>query len=69
MNSLKNAGHAISEKTQEVAHGGSYQANKTVAKDRNAPIGTRLSAAKDAVGDKAKEQHHGAKGRSHRELI
>ena len=37
MNSLKNAGHAISEKAQEVAHGTSYQANKEVAKGTYPP--------------------------------
>ncbi|KAI9166458.1 Glucan 1,3-beta-glucosidase [Paramyrothecium foliicola] len=52
MNSLKNAGHAISEKAQEIAHGSSHHANKQIAKDPNAPIGTRLSAAKNSISDK-----------------
>ena len=31
---------------------GSKEANKEVAKDNNADISTRLSAGKDAIGDK-----------------
>jgi hypothetical protein len=38
MNSLKNAGHAISEKVQEVAHDSSYHANKQVAKGTSISI-------------------------------
>lgn len=41
MDSIKNAGNAISEKVQQAASGTSKEANKEVAKDGNAPIGTR----------------------------
>merc|ERR1712000_49829 len=34
-----------------------------VAKDSDASIGTRASAAKDAIGDKAQEKKHEGKGR------
>ena len=35
--------------------GASKEANKSVAKDSNADVGTRASAAKDALGDKVDE--------------
>lgn len=41
MESLKNAGNAVTEKVQQAASGTSKEANKEVAKDSNAPIGTR----------------------------
>ena len=40
------------EKVQEGLSGTSKEANKEVAKDSNAGIGTRASAAKDAASDK-----------------
>lgn len=41
MDSLKNAGNAIGEKVQQATAGTSKEANKEVAKDGNASIGTR----------------------------
>lgn len=46
---------------------GSKEANKEVAKDGNATVGTRLSAAKDAVGDKVDEQKHNTSADVHKE--
>merc|ERR1739848_424562 len=69
MDSVKQAGNFVSDKVQQAAHRTSKEANKEVAKDSNAPIGTRASAAKDAVGDKAKESKHDAKGDAHKEAI
>ena len=37
---------------------GSKEANKEVAKDNNADVSTRLSAGKDALGDKVDEKKH-----------
>ena len=42
------------EKVQEGISGTSKEANKEVAKDSNAGIGTRASAAKDAASDKVR---------------
>ena len=42
------------EKVQEGLSGTSKEANKEVAKDSNAGIGTRASAAKDAASDKVR---------------
>merc|ERR1712000_556537 len=61
MDSVKQAGNFVSDKVQQAAHG--------TSKEANAPIGTRASAAKDAVGDKAKESKHDAKGDAHKEAI
>ena len=41
MDSVKQAGNFVSDKVQQAAHGTSKEANKEVAKDSNAPIGTR----------------------------
>ena len=41
MDSLKQAGNFVNDKVQEVTSGASKEANKEVAKDGNAPIGTR----------------------------
>ncbi|KFH47319.1 Glucose-repressible gene protein-like protein [Hapsidospora chrysogenum ATCC 11550] len=69
MDSIKQGANYVSDKVQEATHGTSKEANKEVAKDNNAPIGTRASAAKDAVGDKAKEEKHGATGEAHKQQI
>jgi hypothetical protein len=69
MDSIKQGANFVSEKAQEAVSGTSKEANKEVAKDNNASIGTRASAAKDALGDKADESKHGAKGEAHKEAI
>ncbi|KAI1438344.1 glucose-repressible gene protein [Xylaria sp. CBS 124048] len=50
-----------------VTSSGSKEANKNVAKDSDASIGTRASAAKDAVGDKIDEQKHDTSANVHKE--
>jgi len=60
METVKNAANYVSESVQEAASGASKEANKNVAKDSDASLGTRASAAKDALGDKADESSHGA---------
>jgi len=45
----------VGDKANELTSGASKEANKNVAKDSDASIGTRASAAKDALGDKADE--------------
>lgn len=45
----------VGDKVNEVTSGASKEANKNVAKDSDASLGTRASAAKDAVGDKVDE--------------
>ncbi|KAL2212195.1 hypothetical protein CC79DRAFT_1364477 [Sarocladium strictum] len=69
MDSIKQGANFVGEKVQEATSGASKEANKNVAKDSNAPIGTRASAAKDALGDKAEESGHSAKGEGHKQAI
>ncbi|MCJ1313706.1 Glucose-repressible protein [Agyrium rufum] len=55
MDTIKNAGNYVADSVNEATSGVSKEANKQVAKDSDASLGTRASAAKDAVGDKADE--------------
>ncbi len=45
----------VGDKANELTSGASKEANKNVAKDSDASVGTRASAAKDAVSDKGSE--------------
>ncbi|KAK4503307.1 hypothetical protein PRZ48_006735 [Zasmidium cellare] len=59
----------VKESAQQVTSGASAEANKAVAKDSNAPLRTRASAAKDYVSDKAHEKKHDGKAESHYQRI
>jgi len=69
MDSIKQGANFVSEKAKEATSGASKETNKQVAKDSDASLGTRASAAKDTVGDKMDEQKHSAKGEAHKEAI
>ncbi|CAF3499469.1 hypothetical protein SNK03_005059 [Fusarium graminearum] len=69
MESLKQGVNYVAETVQQAASGASKETNKQVAKDSNAPIGTRASAAKDALSDKADEKTHEGKASVHKEAI
>ncbi|KAK9415793.1 putative Glucose-repressible protein Grg1 [Seiridium unicorne] len=69
MDSIKQGANYVAEKGQQATSSLSKEGNKEVAKDSNASVGTRASAAKDAVGDKANETGHSAKGSAHKEQI
>ncbi|KAI0600372.1 glucose-repressible gene protein [Biscogniauxia sp. FL1348] len=58
MDKVQNAANYVSDTVKGAVNTGSKEANKEVAKDNNASIGTRASAAKDAVGDKVDEKKH-----------
>ncbi|KAK5077191.1 hypothetical protein LTS08_006119 [Lithohypha guttulata] len=60
MESVKNAANYVSDKAGEMTSGASKEANKNVAQDSNASLGTRASAAKDAAGDKLDESKNSA---------
>jgi hypothetical protein len=49
------------------AHGASKEANKEVAKDNNASLGTRAEAAFDATKDKANEHKHDASAEANKQ--
>lgn len=67
METVKNAGNFVAEKVQSATSGASKETNKNVAKDNNAPIGTRLESGVDALQDKAEEKKHDAKGEGHKQ--
>ncbi|CAO1613665.1 unnamed protein product [Parajaminaea phylloscopi] len=65
MQTVKDTINSVSEKAQETMSGASKEANKEVAKDSDASLSTRATAAKDAISDKADEASHGAKGEAY----
>jgi len=58
MDKINDAANYVSETVQGALSTASKEGNKEVAKDSNASLGTRATAAKDAVGDKVDEQKH-----------
>ncbi|PHH74195.1 hypothetical protein CDD80_3243 [Ophiocordyceps camponoti-rufipedis] len=68
MESAKQAINYVSESIQGAASGVSKEANKEVAKDSNVNIGTRASAAKDALSDKVSETTHDNKAEAHKKI-
>lgn len=67
MDKLSNAANYVSETVQGAVSTGSKEANKQVAKDNNVNVGTRLSAAKDALGDKIDETTHNNAAEVHKQ--
>jgi len=58
MDAVNNAAKSVSDTVQSTIDGTSKEANKNVAKDSDASLGTRAEAAKDAAGDKVSETKH-----------
>ncbi len=54
----RNAANYVAETAQGSTATASKEANKQVAKDNDATISSRATAAKDAVGDKVDETSH-----------
>ncbi|KAF7716924.1 Uncharacterized protein PECH_000684 [Penicillium ucsense] len=67
MESVKQAANYVSESIQGTGAQASKEANKNVAKDSDASLGTRASAAKDAVVDKKDESVHDTKADTNKE--
>ncbi|KAG9247424.1 glucose-repressible protein Grg1 [Calycina marina] len=67
MESIKQGAKYVSETIQGKGDEASKEANKQVAKDGDAPVGTRASAAKDAFGDKVEQHGHESKADVHKE--
>ncbi|CAP98534.1 Glucose-repressible protein [Penicillium rubens] len=61
METAKNAVNYVSETLQGGGAQASKEANKNVAKDSDAGLGSRAEAAKDAVFDKKDEASHNTK--------
>jgi hypothetical protein len=56
----------VSESIQGAGAGASKEANKSVAKDSDASLTSRATAAKDAAIDKKDETSHNAKSDVHK---
>ncbi|KAJ6091719.1 hypothetical protein N7467_003688 [Penicillium canescens] len=67
METIKNAANYVAETVQGTGAEASKEANKNVAKDNDANVTTRASAAKDAVVDKKDEFTHNTKADVHKE--
>ncbi|KAJ5308622.1 hypothetical protein PENANT_c065G09630 [Penicillium antarcticum] len=61
MDTVKDAANYVSETVQGKGAQTSKEANKNVAKDSDANLSTRASAAKDAIVDKKDEKSHDTK--------
>ncbi|CAI4210245.1 unnamed protein product [Parascedosporium putredinis] len=68
MDSIKKAANYVSENVQSATSTASKETNKEVAKDRNNPVTTRASAAKDALGDKFDESKHDARAEANKPI-
>ncbi|CAM1501932.1 Fc.00g039160.m01.CDS01 [Cosmosporella sp. VM-42] len=68
MESAKQAFNYVAETVQGAASGASKETNKEIAKDSNVNVGTRASAAKDALGDKIDQTTHDNKAEAHKQF-
>ncbi|KAL7899710.1 glucose-repressible protein Grg1 [Trichoderma sp. SZMC 28014] len=68
MDTIKNTVNYVSESVQGAVSGASKETNKEIAKNDNVSVGSRLTAAKDALGDKVDETAHNSKADAHKEL-
>jgi len=69
MDTLKQAGNYVSETVQSATSGASKEANKQVAKDSNASLGTRANAGVDALKDKGNEHKHDASAEANKQAV
>ncbi|KAH7312388.1 glucose-repressible protein Grg1 [Stachybotrys elegans] len=69
MESAKQAINYVAETIQGKSSEVSKETNKEVAQNPNANIGTRASAAVDAVGDKIDQSTHESKAEVHKQGI
>jgi hypothetical protein len=67
MESAKQAVNYVAETVQGAVSGASKETNKEIAKDGNASLYTRATAAKDAVGDKIDQESHEGKAEAHKQ--
>ncbi|KAL4791079.1 glucose-repressible protein Grg1 [Aspergillus venezuelensis] len=67
METVKNAANYVSETIQGAGASASKETNKEVAKDNDASLTSRATAAKDAVIDTKDKKSHDAKAEVHKE--
>jgi len=63
---FQNAANYVAESVQGAGSAASKEANKQVAKDNDASLSSRATAAKDAVGDKFDQTSHDTKADVHK---
>ncbi|KAM0251500.1 hypothetical protein ACHAQJ_008121 [Trichoderma viride] len=68
METAKQAFNYVAESIQGATSGVSKETNKEIAKNDDVNVSTRLTAAKDAVGDKFDESAHNNKAEAHKKL-
>ncbi|OJJ06313.1 hypothetical protein ASPVEDRAFT_55978 [Aspergillus versicolor CBS 583.65] len=66
MESIKNTVNYVTETVQGAGAGASKEVNKEVAKDNNADLATRATAAKDAIFDKKDQFVHDTQADVHK---
>ena len=66
---FQNAANYVAETVQGSGAEASKEANKAVAKDSNASLGSRVTAAKDAAFDKKDEVSHNTKAEVHKGML
>ncbi|CAI7668569.1 hypothetical protein N7533_003293 [Penicillium manginii] len=69
MDTIKSAANYVSESIQGTGAEASKEANKQVAKDNDAKLTTRATAAKDALVDKKDEHAHDVKADVYKEQV
>ncbi|KAH6652190.1 glucose-repressible gene protein [Truncatella angustata] len=69
MDTIKNAANYVADTAKGATATTSKEANKQVAKDGNADLSTRLSAGKDAIGDKVDETKHNTSADVNKETL
>ncbi|RFU29722.1 hypothetical protein B7463_g6595, partial [Scytalidium lignicola] len=69
METVKNAANYVSESVKGGSATASKEVNKNVAKDGDASIGTRATAAKDAASDKVDEFSHNGKADAYKDPL
>ncbi|KAL7938477.1 glucose-repressible protein Grg1 [Trichoderma chlorosporum] len=68
METVKQTFNYVAESIQGATSGASKETNKEIAKNDNVDVSTRLSAGKDALGDKIEETGHNNKAEAHKQL-
>ncbi|KAL8690956.1 MAG: hypothetical protein Q9218_003713 [Villophora microphyllina] len=67
MNTIKDAANYVGDKFQGTTAQASKEANKSIAKDSNVPVSTRMRAAGDMMSDKMDQHSHEAEAKVHKE--
>ncbi|KAI1466431.1 glucose-repressible gene protein [Daldinia caldariorum] len=69
MDKISNAANYVSDTVKGATSTASKEGNKEVAKDNNANLSTRATAAKDALGDKVDEKKHNTSADVNKESV